>query len=486
MPASIDARRSTRGRAVRTWTRTRRVLALSLSLAGCRDVLGIQPAQRDPTAVECDAAACGDASVGQGQGQDEGKPSEERRPPSVHADAGPDAGDNGHSNVNMDAGADSGANDPGDAGAGSGAVTRPDAGPGGAANGSAESGGKGEDHGDPPQSVDGGSPGTPDDPCATNNGGCGDVRYWSCFHEPGAAPRCDDVDECATDNGGCGDPSFFACTNNAGAPAGCADIDECQINNGACGDARLVKCTNRRGAAPVCEDIDECANNNGGCGSTERVRCVNREAQPPSCVDVDECATDNGGCGDPVYYLCTNHENAEPTCGDIDECQTNNGGCSEFPQAICTNQAGGPATCVCPFGGPGDGYTCTRYTWTETSVTDYSTGLMWLRNVDSQTYNQMDANYYCARISGSGWRLPTKDELISLQDTQYRPTIDPTAFPNTPSGTYWSSSESASGPGWYVYVNFATGGWGAGKDDGDMQLYVRCVRTLSCFGNTCM
>jgi hypothetical protein len=111
---------------------------------------------------------------------------------------------------------------------------------------------------------------------------------------------------------------------------------------------------------------------------------------------------------------------------------------------------------------------------------------MWQRNVDSGTFTQPQANQHCAQISGSGWRLPTSDELISLQDRQFQPTIDPTAFPNTPAGTYWSSSTAAAGPTWFIYVDFTTGGWGDSKDDADMMLYVRCVRTLSCSGGTCL
>merc|ERR1712241_288245 len=56
-------------------------------------------------------------------------------------------------------------------------------------------------------------------------------------------------DECATNNGGCGDAKFYSCTNNDGAAPSCADINECATNNGGCGDCT---CTNNDGAAPTC------------------------------------------------------------------------------------------------------------------------------------------------------------------------------------------------------------------------------------------
>merc|ERR1739838_686382 len=76
----------------------------------------------------------------------------------------------------------------------------------------------------------------------------------------GAAPTCADIDECATNNGGCGDAKFWSCTNNDCAAPTCADIDECATNNGGCGDATFYSCTNNVGAAPTCA----CTNNDGG------------------------------------------------------------------------------------------------------------------------------------------------------------------------------------------------------------------------------
>lgn len=294
------------------------------------------------------------------------------------------------------------------------------------------------------------------------------------------------TDPCKTDNGGCGDPDYIRCRSEPGQGRICMDIDECKQNNGGCGEVEHMRCINRRGEIPDCRDIDECELNNGYCGDPKFWRCINQHNAAPSCMDIDECETDNGNCGEPERWQCTNHRDASATCSDLDECLTDNGGCSTFPKAICTNQAGAPPACACPYGGPGDGWTCTRFTHDDTTVIDYSTGLMWQRNVDSRTFTQSQAVQYCAQISGSGWRLPSSDELISLQDQQFQPTIDPSAFPNTPAGSYWSSSTTAAGPTWFIHVNFTNGGWGSGKDNADMMLYVRCVRTLSCNAGTCL
>jgi hypothetical protein len=111
------------------------------------------------------------------------------------------------------------------------------------------------------------------------------------------------------------------------------------------------------------------------------------------------------------------------------------------------------------------------------TVRDNVTGLTWQRDVPASTYTWDQAKTYCASLSlaGTGWRLPSRIELVSLVDfTRYNPAIDTTAFPNTPSVWFWTSSAVAgsSGGAWYVaFYNGYTYGTGVGSYS-----RVRCVR----------
>lgn len=131
-----------------------------------------------------------------------------------------------------------------------------------------------------------------------------------------------------------------------------------------------------------------------------------------------------------------------------------------------------------------------------TEVTDQKTGLIWQRcavgmqfssgecagSVATLTYK--DALQYAAaqvRRTGIAWRVPTKDELFSIVDTKFSPTIDPTTFPETPAGmstpasVFWTASPYADGGDndfWYVSFD-------DGSSDGtnrSSKLYVRLVR----------
>src|SRR5262249_10292290 len=79
-------------------------------------------------------------------------------------------------------------------------------------------------------------------------------------------------------------------------------------------------------------------------------------------------------------------------------------------------------------------------------VTDPITHLMWERTVTSSspTLNWADAHFRCQQLALAGfedWRLPSRIELISLDDLgHFSPPIDPAAFPGTPTEPFWTSS----------------------------------------------
>lgn len=119
-----------------------------------------------------------------------------------------------------------------------------------------------------------------------------------------------------------------------------------------------------------------------------------------------------------------------------------------------------------------------RYIITDLTVTDTKTGLIWQRDVSSQSVSILNANEYCTTLAleGAKWRSPTMKELQTVVDeTLSNPAIDPIAFPNTPVGEFWTSSFVAPGNfnGWTV--NFADGKTNNKALFGDVA-YVRCVR----------
>lgn len=78
--------------------------------------------------------------------------------------------------------------------------------------------------------------------------------------------------------------------------------------------------------------------------------------------------------------------------------------------------------------------------------------------------------------AGTGWRLPTRRELMSLvADTTTPPRIDTTVFPETLAEGYWTSDRPLLNPRHHWVVSFFTGhSYGRAFSDG---LYaVRLVR----------
>ena len=111
-------------------------------------------------------------------------------------------------------------------------------------------------------------------------------------------------------------------------------------------------------------------------------------------------------------------------------------------------------------------------------VQDNVTGLIWQQNVSDQTYTWDDAHSYCASLSlqGTGWRLPSRVELMSLVDFTQLPTIDSNTFPNTPMDGFWSGSLLAgdSSSAWTVFFSFTV--TPVFDNPITTQFHVRCVR----------
>ena len=116
-----------------------------------------------------------------------------------------------------------------------------------------------------------------------------------------------------------------------------------------------------------------------------------------------------------------------------------------------------------------------------TEVKDKKTGLIWQRCSLGQTWNGTgcisDAVRYqwvdalqAAKNIGGGWRVPNIKELDSLiEQACYSPSINEVIFPNTQSGSYWSSSP-------FTGVGFTYGSV-SGSGFYDAYLYVRLVRS---------
>lgn len=78
-----------------------------------------------------------------------------------------------------------------------------------------------------------------------------------------------------------------------------------------------------------------------------------------------------------------------------------------------------------------------------------------------------------ADLGGTGWRLPSLDELRSTIDTEKTPILAVT-FPRAPLQPFWTSTSVPQPPGYYMALSLETGG--ALYFDGNQPLYVRCVR----------
>jgi hypothetical protein len=118
-----------------------------------------------------------------------------------------------------------------------------------------------------------------------------------------------------------------------------------------------------------------------------------------------------------------------------------------------------------------------RYVSRRETVVDEVSGLEWQREVSRAIHSPASARAFCAELhlAGEGrWRLPTREELVSLVDYgRHSPAIDLAAFPDTPSELFLSSSRLAAADHavWGVFFKF-----GLVSHIGVSEGYVRCVR----------
>ncbi|MCF6331571.1 MAG: DUF1566 domain-containing protein [Sulfurimonas sp.] len=110
-------------------------------------------------------------------------------------------------------------------------------------------------------------------------------------------------------------------------------------------------------------------------------------------------------------------------------------------------------------------------------VTDSITGLQWQDDITSPSLSWQGAIDYCEGLildSKSDWRLPNKNELLSIVDySVFAPSIS-SVFQNVVSNTYLSSTTHVGSTSYIWAVSFYTG-WqsDAYKPNSDL---VRCVR----------
>ncbi len=93
------------------------------------------------------------------------------------------------------------------------------------------------------------------------------------------------------------------------------------------------------------------------------------------------------------------------------------------------------------------------------TVKDLSTGLVWQRGFSEGAMTWNDAKKYCKGLvlAGGGWRLPGKEELLTLVDKSTRPTIDAAAFLMPGTDWFWSATTVERDARLAWYVDFGTG-----------------------------
>jgi hypothetical protein len=119
------------------------------------------------------------------------------------------------------------------------------------------------------------------------------------------------------------------------------------------------------------------------------------------------------------------------------------------------------------------------------TVTDQVTGLVW-QKLDGGEMIFENAAGYCQKLNLAGqsdWRLPSTQELFSIEDSDRNPALNPAFFPDN-QAEYWWTSQKLAGEANKVWVVNAGGGIGAHPKDetvsagGAKRFHTRCVRGL--------
>jgi hypothetical protein len=122
-----------------------------------------------------------------------------------------------------------------------------------------------------------------------------------------------------------------------------------------------------------------------------------------------------------------------------------------------------------------------RYTFPTTStVLDTKTGLVWQRKVAATATSQATGASTCFNnpmaLAGTGWRLPTAKELLTLLDFSRSNGLDSAAFPAEPSGAYWSATKANAAGDLAWIVNFPPSNSTNESAQASEAHLVRCVR----------
>ena len=99
-----------------------------------------------------------------------------------------------------------------------------------------------------------------------------------------------------------------------------------------------------------------------------------------------------------------------------------------------------------------------RYAFpTSGTVLDTKTGLVWQRKSGTPA-SQATAASTCFNnpmaLTGTGWRVPTVKELLTLLDLSRSNGLDSAAFPSEPAGPYWSATTTSVAGDFAWIVNF--------------------------------
>ena len=111
-------------------------------------------------------------------------------------------------------------------------------------------------------------------------------------------------------------------------------------------------------------------------------------------------------------------------------------------------------------------------------VYDATLNRTWQRATGMKDCTWATAKNYCSglQLQGGGWRLPDLRELQSLVDfKEPPPTIDKSAFPDTPVDMLWTSTAyqpAATGLRWAVHFNYGS----SLQQSMNNPRAVRCVR----------